>query len=116
MRLFVEWWDRPPQVYILYIPNTTPPTPTSPHTQNSYDVLFQDADLVWFKAPWPVFDDPGVDGYFMDDGARSERFAPLFANSGFYYLRATPMVQHFMQTVMFRSACVLCVDVSSPIC
>lgn len=64
---------------------------------------------MWFKAPWPVFDDPGVDGYFMDDGARSERFAPLFANSGFYFLRATPMVQHFMQTVMFRSACVMCI-------
>lgn len=100
---------------------------------HSYDVLFQDADLVWFKSPWEasglrptqasererdptpaphtsnhhsspsqVFDDPAIDGYFMDDGARSERFAPLFANSGFYFLRANPMVQHFMQTVMFR--------------
>ncbi len=64
-------------------------------------MLFQDADLVWFRDPWEAFDDPEVDGYFMDDGARSERFAPLYANSGFYFLRSNPRVIHFMQTVLF---------------
>ena len=67
-----------------------------------YDVLFQDADLVWFRPPWEAFEDPDVDGFFMDDGARSERFAPLYANSGFYFLRSNPVVNHFMQTVLFR--------------
>lgn len=67
-----------------------------------YDVLFQDADLVWFKSPWEVFDDPSFDAYCMDDGARSERFSPLYANSGFYYLRANPRIVHFMQTLLFR--------------
>jgi hypothetical protein len=66
-----------------------------------YDVLFQDADLVWFKDPWHVFSDPAVDGYFMDDGSRSERFSPLYTNSGFYYLRSNPRVIHFMQTLLF---------------
>lgn len=71
-------------------------------SSHSYDVFFQDADVVWLKSPWDAFQDPDIDGWFMDDGARSERFAPLYANSGLYYLRSNPMVQHFMQSVMFR--------------
>jgi hypothetical protein len=37
----------------------------------------------------------------MDDGARSERFSPLYANSGFYFLRSNPVVLHFMQGLLF---------------
>jgi hypothetical protein len=72
---------------------------------NSYDVLFQDADIVWFKSPWEAFSDPKIDAYLSDDGARSERFAPFFANSGFYYLRSNPMINHFMETVLFGCVC-----------
>lgn len=66
-----------------------------------YHVLFQDADLVWFKSPWSAFDDESIDGFFMDDGARSERFSPLYANSGFYFLRSNRVVSHFMQGLLF---------------
>ncbi len=56
-----------------------------------YDVLFQDADVVWHRDPLPMFAPGGglgdFDAYFMDDGARSLRYAPFSANSGFYYLR-----------------------------
>jgi hypothetical protein len=31
----------------------------------------------------------------MDDGARTRRFAPYFANSGFFYLRNTYRVRQF---------------------
>lgn len=65
-----------------------------------YHVLFQDADLVWLKSPWEAFADTSIDGFFMDDGARSERFAPLYANSGFYFLRSNPIVTHFMQGLL----------------
>eukprot|EP00035_Acanthoeca_spectabilis_P006698 m.128023 g.128023 ORF g.128023 m.128023 type:complete len:602 (-) comp13618_c0_seq1:52-1857(-) len=53
-----------------------------------WDVLFQDADVTWPKDPFPALL-AGRDKYhaqFMDDGARTFRFAPFFANSGFYYL------------------------------
>uniref|UniRef100_A0A7R9Y8H9 Nucleotide-diphospho-sugar transferase domain-containing protein n=2 Tax=Pinguiococcus pyrenoidosus TaxID=172671 RepID=A0A7R9Y8H9_9STRA len=54
-----------------------------------YAVLFQDADLVWFRDPRKYFEtaDQNVDIFFMDDGARSRRFSPYFANSGFFYTK-----------------------------
>ena len=57
-----------------------------------YDVLFQDADVIWLRDPLTeYFHVPEVAGdfdvYLMDDGARSTRFAPFFANSGFYYFK-----------------------------
>lgn len=78
-----------------------------------WDVLFQDADVTWPKDPFPALlagrdkyvemtytevdlcTHPHLSGFheyvryhaqFMDDGARTFRFAPFFANSGFYYL------------------------------
>lgn len=56
---------------------------------------------MWFRDPWGMFEDPSIDGFFMDDGSRSERFSPLYANSGFFYLQSNPRVIHFMQTVLF---------------
>ena len=63
------------------------------------NVLFQDVDLVWFKDPFPFFREEilkskekakitgsDVEGFFSDDGQRSLRYAPFYANSGFYYL------------------------------
>lgn len=44
-----------------------------------YDLLFQDADVVWYKDPLEYFHDkalPEFDIYFQDDGSRQERYAP----------------------------------------
>ena len=67
------------------------------------NVLFQDADLVWFQDPFPYFHSYGKDSsgnvevgmegsenikaFFSDDGQRSLRYSPFYANSGFYYLK-----------------------------
>jgi Nucleotide-diphospho-sugar transferase len=65
------------------------------------NVLFQDADLVWFKDPFPYFHNYGkdsegnvvikgsehIEAFFSDDGQRSLRYSPFYANSGFYYLK-----------------------------
>ena len=54
-----------------------------------YDLLFQDADLYWWRQPWDYFADrPDIDTFWMDDGARTSRFAPHFPNTGYYLLRA----------------------------
>jgi hypothetical protein len=65
-----------------------------------FNVLFQDADLVWFKNPIPFFDSHPVDSSFMDDGARSPRFAPFFSNSGFYYLKFNSRTRYLMHRMM----------------
>ena len=67
--------------------------------RKNINVLFQDVDLVWFKDPFPFFHDEirkskdkalktgsDIEGFFSDDGQRSLRYAPFYANSGFYYL------------------------------
>ena len=66
------------------------------------NVLFQDADIVWFKDPLEYFTkQPGdIDTFWMDDGARSKRYAPFFANSGFYYLRANAKTRNFMHALL----------------
>lgn len=71
-----------------------------------YDVLFQDADVIWLRDPLlEYFHKPEVAGdfdvYFQDDGARSTRFAPFFANSGFYYFRSNPRVQYLMTSLVY---------------
>lgn len=56
---------------------------------------------MWFRNPLPYFHDeqhrPGntvnysrFEGFFSDDGQRSHRYTPFFANSGFYYLYSSP--------------------------
>lgn len=68
-----------------------------------HDVLFQDADVVWLRNPVEYFRNPTLsefDAFFMDDGARSKRFAPFFANSGFYFLRANHKTRHFMHSLL----------------
>ena len=52
-----------------------------------FDILFQDADLVWLKDPITHIKAIQKDLVFMDDGIRSPRFSPFFINSGFYFLR-----------------------------
>jgi Nucleotide-diphospho-sugar transferase len=59
------------------------------------------AQQVWFKDPLLFFHNESSpiynnDAYFQDDGARSARFAPYAANSGFYYLRNNARTRNFM--------------------
>jgi hypothetical protein len=59
------------------------------------NILFQDVDLVWFKDPFPYFHNYihkrkkrskligyEPEGFFSDDGQRTHRYTPFFANSG----------------------------------
>uniref|UniRef100_A0A7S2RSG6 Nucleotide-diphospho-sugar transferase domain-containing protein n=1 Tax=Rhizochromulina marina TaxID=1034831 RepID=A0A7S2RSG6_9STRA len=65
-----------------------------------WDVLFQDADVIWWRDPRPWFQAPETrkaDTYWQFDGARSLRYAPFSANSGFYYLRSNPRTRLLLQ-------------------
>lgn len=43
---------------------------------------------------------PQADAYLSDDGQRSLRYTPFFANSGFYYLVANERTEYFAWTVL----------------
>ena len=43
---------------------------------------------------------PQADAYLSDDGQRSLRYTPFFANSGFYYLVSNPRTEYFAWTIM----------------
>lgn len=63
-----------------------------------YDLLFQDVDLVWYRDPMPYFTErqDDFDMYFQHDGKHHpSRFAPLAANTGFYYVRHNARTEHF---------------------
>ncbi len=45
----------------------------------------------------PLLPPPLSDIFMQDDGARSERFAPYFGNTGFFYVRANSKTKHLMQ-------------------
>ena len=76
-----------------------------------FDVLFQDVDVVWLRNPWPEITrlagenskDPKkqYDHLWMDDGARSKRFAPLYANSGFFYFRSTTQSIMYWRRILY---------------
>jgi len=71
-----------------------------------YNLLFQDADIVWYKNPLEYFHDksiPQFDLYFQDDGSRQERYAPYSANSGFYYVRSNSRTQHLFRQLIYSS-------------
>jgi len=64
------------------------------------NVLFQDSDLVWFRDPLPMLsENKDIDATFMSDAGTS-RFAPFYANSGFFYLRVNDKTRLFWQRVM----------------
>jgi len=103
------------------------------HLINSlgYDVLFQDLDVVWYQHPLQFFEqkfqnalnrssisntsrttttaeDLLFDMYFQRDGAHHpERFAPLAANTGFYYVRYNAKTEYFWSTMVRRGDLVL---------
>jgi hypothetical protein len=68
-----------------------------------YDILFQDVDIVWFQNPIQVLQTlhPSFDLLFQDDGARSLRYAPYFANSGFYVVRFNENTRHFLVRMLY---------------
>jgi len=66
-----------------------------------YDVLFQDADVIWKKDPADYFWHPsqqGLDAQFMYDGP-NRFYEPLHANSGFFFLRNTTESKTFWNIV-----------------
>mmetsp|Transcript_22633 Transcript_22633/g.75072 ORF Transcript_22633/g.75072 Transcript_22633/m.75072 type:complete len:327 (+) Transcript_22633:115-1095(+) len=66
-----------------------------------YDLLFQDADLYWWRDPWAYFAArPDVETFWMDDGARTSRFAPHFPNTGYYLLRANARTAVLAETLV----------------
>ena len=65
-----------------------------------FDVIFQDADVVWLRDPVPYLQRVVRDVAFMDDGARTPRFTPYFVNSGFYYFKNTPKVKYLMERML----------------
>lgn len=69
-----------------------------------FDVIFQDADLVWLKDPVPHLERAVRDVAFMDDGARTPRFTPYFVNSGFYYFKHNARVLYLMERMIKSGA------------
>ena len=72
-----------------------------------YDLLFQDVDVVWYKNPLEYFHDPknefrDFDMYFQDDGAHTTRYAPLSANSGFYYVRNNQRTRYLFTSLLYN--------------
>lgn len=70
-----------------------------------FDVLFQDVDVVWHKDPIPLLkhgeEYQQFDMMFQDDGARSLRYAPYCANSGFYFIRYNDRTRFFFTNVLY---------------
>lgn len=71
-----------------------------------YDLLFQDVDIVWYKDPLVLFHDQNSELYdydimFQDDGARSVRYAPYCANSGFYYVRHNDRTRYLLSSLLY---------------
>ncbi|KAH8044659.1 tRNA dihydrouridine synthase [Aureococcus anophagefferens] len=64
------------------------------------------------RDPLPYFAeiaDDQVDTFWMDDGARSSRYTPWYANSGFYFLRANERVVFFMHRLLMSYDVILAV-------
>jgi Nucleotide-diphospho-sugar transferase len=78
----------------------------------SYDFLFQDVDLVWFKDPLTFFHDQNhpwynFDLYFQDDGNHAPFYAPYSANTGFYYVRNNARTKYFFNAVLMNGDLIL---------
>jgi len=71
-----------------------------------------DVDLVWYQNPLPYFhdrDNPhfGFDILFQDDGARTTRYAPYSANTGFYYVRNNAKTKFLFRSLLYLGDMVL---------
>ncbi len=99
-RVFVDMmWYKTFSVYLLL--------------RRKINILFQDVDLVWFRDPMSYFRDyiaqtkersdmtgSHPEAFFSDDGQRSMRYTPFYANSGFYYLLSTERSINFAWAIM----------------
>lgn len=67
-----------------------------------YNVLYQDVDVVWYKNPLEFLQTayPNFDVLFQEDGARSVRYAPYSANSGFYFVRYNENTRHLLTRML----------------
>ena len=75
-------------------------------------VSWQDVDLVWYKNPLDFFHDRtnplyAFDMLFQDDGARSLRYAPYSANTGFYYVRNNDKTKFLFRSLLYLGDMVL---------
>jgi len=71
-----------------------------------YDILFQDADVIWYKDPLQYFldDSNGVQSYdvlFMDDGSGQWDYQPWRANTGFYFVRNNERTRYLVSEFLF---------------
>ena len=65
-----------------------------------------DVDIVWNSDPLEYFkhsDLQDFDILFQDDGARSIRFAPYAANSGFYFARHNERTRYFFISMLYHA-------------
>ena len=75
-----------------------------------YNVLFQDVDLVWLRYPMDRIQSEEYsqfDVLFQDDGARSVRYAPYSANSGFYYVKHNPTTLYLFTSLLYLGDVIL---------
>ncbi len=71
-------------------------------------VLFQDADLIWFKDPFPYLEESRqhYDLQIMYDGPNPNG-RPVYGNTGFMYLRPGAVTDALMETALYNSASIL---------
>lgn len=71
--------------------------------QLGYNILYQDADVLWYKQPLEYFDMPNIgkfDMYFQDDGARDVQDEQYHANGGFFYIRNNKRTAYFLSNLV----------------
>ncbi len=71
-------------------------------------VLFQDADLIWFKDPFPYLEESRqhYDLQIMYDGPNPNG-RPVYGNTGFMYLQPGAATRALMETALYNSASIL---------
>jgi hypothetical protein len=77
-----------------------------------YNILFSDVDIIYYKNPIELFEDPDsplaeFDMIFQDDGGHSVRYSPYAANSGFYYVRYNAKTEHFLSALLLSGDLIL---------
>jgi len=71
------------------------------------NILFQDVDLIWLKDPLTYLKtkNPDSDVQIMNDGFNSRHY-PYYANSGFFYLRNTPVTHAIFETALHNTTAI----------
>ena len=74
-----------------------------------YHVVFQDADVLWYRSPLDYFKEQQhaagatqFDAYFQDDGNHALFYAPYSANTGFYYLRHNERTMALVNSLLMQ--------------